>query len=425
MLIASFIIFAIIASYVAMLWRFAKGWKSLRKVERVAVPVSVTVIVPARSEEAHIRACLTDLLRQDYPQEFFHLIMVDDGSEDGTAPIAAELATQHPNLTVMRAKGAGKKQALQQVIDATESELIATVDADCRIAPTWLSTMVAAQQQDMASMVLGPVVLTPATGLFQRIQRMEFLAIMGVTGGSAAMGHPVMANGANLLFDRNAFTEAGGYSGSGNPSGDDVFLMLKMKGRGTGDEGQGTKDEGRGVAAAANQRISESANQFRDKSQGGSSSGTDAQSEGNSPLLWGGVSFVKDPSALVSTAPMPTLGSFWQQRKRWLSKKGGYTDRHVKTTAILTYLANLGGLLALLTVPFIFPSTAADLLLSALVIKTLADLFFIRMVARDLMPTCSIWEIIPAELFILIYTSLLGLVGNVREYRWKGRSVRI
>jgi cellulose synthase/poly-beta-1,6-N-acetylglucosamine synthase-like glycosyltransferase len=405
MLILSLLIFAIIASYGMMLWRFAKGWTRLPASVGAPRPVHVTVIVPARNEEANIRACLADLLRQDYPEQFLQIVMVDDGSEDATASIAVELSAQHPNLTVLHATGAGKKQALQQAIDATDSELIATVDADCRIAPTWLSAMVAAQQQDGARMVLGPVVLTPAPTLFQRIQRMEFLAIMGVTGGSAAMGHPLMANGANLLFERAAFMEAGGYTGSGNPSGDDVFLMLKMK------------------SGSANQRISESGNQAQ-------RDGTDAFPLGKgvsrpAKLSGRGILFVKDPSALVSTTPMPTFLDFWQQRKRWLSKKGGYTDLHVKATAIITYLANVGGLLALVLAPSVFPSTAADLLLSALLIKTLADLFFIRRVARDLMPSCGIWEIVPAELFILIYTSLLGLVGNVREYRWKGREVRI
>lgn len=377
MLILSFIIFAIIASYVAMLWRFAKGWKSLATLENEAEHVSVAVIVPARNEEANVRACLTDLLRQDYPKEFIQIMVVDDGSEDATAAIADELAATHPQLKVLRAIGTGgKKQALQQGIDATHSQLIATVDADCRISPNWLSTMVAAQQQEGANMVLGPVILTPASTLLQRIQRLEFLAIMGITGGSAAIGHPVMANGANLLFDRNAFTEAGGYSGSENPSGDDVFLMLKMKERGTRDEGQG-------------------------------------------------VVFVKDVSALVSTAPVPTLGDFWQQRKRWLSKKDGYADMHVKATAILTFLANLGGLVALVISIFIFPSAAADLLLAALFLKSVADLLFIRMVARDLMPTCGLWDILPAQLFILIYVSSIGLFGKVRTYSWKGRDIRV
>jgi len=387
MLIASFIIFAIIASYVAMLWRFAKGWKSLSTRENEAEPVSVAVIVPTRNEAANIHACLTDLLRQDYPMEFIQIMVVDDGSEDATFTIADELAAANPQLKVMRANGlGGKKQALQQGIDASHSQLIATVDADCRISPTWLSTMVAAQQQEGATMVLGPVVLTPASNLFQRIQRLEFLAIMGITGGSAAIGHPVMANGANLLFDRKAFTEAGGYSGSDNPSGDDVFLMLKMKEK--------------AVTNYESVRISES-------------------------MSGRGVVFVKDVSALVSTAPMPTLGAFWQQRKRWLSKKGGYADKHVKTTAILTYLANLGGLAALVISLFIFPSAAADLLLAALFLKSVADLLFIRMVARDLMPTCGLWDILPAQLFILIYVSSIGLFGKVRTYSWKGRDIRV
>lgn len=413
MLAVSLIILALIASYVALLWRFAKGWKRLPDSPGTPHPVQVTVIVPARNEEANIRACLTDLLRQDYPQHLFRIVMVDDGSEDDTLAIAEELAAQHPNLTVLRAKGQGKKQALQQAIDATDAALIATVDADCRISPTWLTTMVAAQQRDGSKMVLGPVVLSPAPTLFGRIQRMEFLAIMGVTGGSAAMGHPVMANGANLLFQRQGFVAAGGYSGSDNPSGDDVFLMLKMK----------EESGGQGVRGSGNQGISDLANE--------------AVRDGTAPfplekgvarpakLSGRGISFVKDPSALVSTAPMPTLGAFWQQRKRWLSKKGGYTDLHVKAVAIITYLANLGGVVALMLAPFIFPSTAADLLLTALLLKTVADLLFIRRVARDLMPSCGIWEIVPAELFILIYTSLLGLMGNVREYRWKGREVSI
>jgi len=169
-----------------------------------------------------------------------------------------------------------------------------------------------------------------------------------------------------------------------------------------------------------NQRVSGSAN-------GSQRDGTDAfpLEKGVSATGGRGIVFVKDPSALVSTKALPTFTEFWQQRKRWLSKKGGYEDLHVKTTAILTYLANLGGLVALVTSIFIFPSEAADLLLAALLIKSVADLLFIRMVARSLMPTCGLWDIISAQLFILIYVSSIGLFGNVRNYNWKGRNIRV
>jgi len=369
--------------YAFMLERLARGWGRLEVADNTVTPTMVTVLVPARNEEQHIVQCLTDLVHQDYPKQFVQILVMDDGSDDRTAELAEGLALTHPYIKVMRLPDAkGKKQALQRGIDVTLSKLIATVDADCRIAPTWLSTMVSHQQRGQAAMVMGPVVIAPAPTLFERIQRMEFLAIMGVTGGAAALGTPVMANGANLLFLREAFKAVGGYSGSSNPSGDDVFLMLKLKG--TGDEGRETRDEGR---------------EARD----------------------GGVVFAKDARALVSTHAMPTLSAFWQQRKRWLSKKDGYTDFHVKATAILTYMANLAGLIALIGISLPISTIAFDLLLSALLLKTLADLFFIRMASRDLMSTCAMWEIIPAQFFILIYTSLLGIVGNVKHYEWKGR----
>ena len=234
MIIFGYIILALMIVYSVMLLHFAIGWNRIPKAENTVVPVSVTVIVPARNEAANIQSCLHDLLNQDYPQQFLKIVVVDDGSEDETADIADEISRIHSNLQVLRLPNAGgKKQALQQGIMNATTALIATVDADCRISPSWISSMIAHQQSANAVMALGPVVLTPASTLFERIQQLEFLAIMGITGGAASLGNPIMANGANLLFSKKAFIEAGGYSGTSNPSGDDVFLMLKIKALGS------------------------------------------------------------------------------------------------------------------------------------------------------------------------------------------------
>jgi cellulose synthase/poly-beta-1,6-N-acetylglucosamine synthase-like glycosyltransferase len=373
MIIFGYITLVLIIVYSAMLFWFAMGWKRIRKTENTAIPVSVTVIVPARNEAANIQSCLHDLLHQDYPQQFLNIVVVDDGSDDETASIAEEISKIHSNLQVLRLPNAGgKKQALQQGIMNASTELIATVDADCRISPNWISSMVARQQSTSAVMVLGPVVLTPASTLFERIQQLEFLAIMGITGGAASLANPIMANGANLLFSKKAFIEAGGYSGTSNPSGDDVFLMLKIKSLGS-------------------------------------------------------VVFAKDARAVVSSKPMPNFSSFWQQRKRWLSKKGSYSDWNVKSTAVITYLANVSGLLALIgcVINLVIPHGATDFLLGAVLLKTIVDYFFIRMVSTELLPTCGLWHIILAQLFILIYTTTLGILGNVSTYEWKGRKITV
>ncbi len=53
------------------------------------------VVVPARNEADVIERTLRSLLEQDYPGEF-HVVMVDDQSEDCTGDIARQLATKHP-----------------------------------------------------------------------------------------------------------------------------------------------------------------------------------------------------------------------------------------------------------------------------------------------------------------------------------------
>ena len=135
----------------------------------------------------------------------------------------------------------------------------------------------------------------------------------------------------------------------------------------------------------------------------------------------------KNARAVVSSKPLPNFRSFWQQRKRWLSKKGSYSDWNVKLTALITYFANVAGVLALLScaINLVFPLGSTDFLLGAVLLKTIVDYFFIRMVSSELLPNCGLWDIIPAQLFILIYTTTLGILGNVSTYEWKGRKITV
>jgi cellulose synthase/poly-beta-1,6-N-acetylglucosamine synthase-like glycosyltransferase len=82
MIIFGYITLVLIIVYSAMLFLFAMGWKRIPKAENIAIPVSLTVIVPARNEAANIQSCLHNLLLQDYPQQFLNIVVVDDGSED-------------------------------------------------------------------------------------------------------------------------------------------------------------------------------------------------------------------------------------------------------------------------------------------------------------------------------------------------------
>lgn len=97
----------------------------------------------------------------------------------------------------------------------------------------------------------------------------------------------------------------------------------------------------------------------------------------------------------------------------------------VKSTAIVTYLANLAALISLLTIIFAFGSAWANKLMWVLFIKTLLDLILTRTVSRDLQPRCGIANILITEVFIVTYVSFIGIFGNVKKYVWKGREIMV
>lgn len=361
-----------VSAYAVMLLLAVRGWKRIPVAEPTRSPHHVSIIIAARNEEHTIGKLLEDLSRQ-HGDHTFEMLVVDDGSEDATLCTAQTHAAKDARIKVLCNKHReGKKGALETGLDRAEHAIIATVDADCHVGPMWLQTMLDHWEQNNTRMLLGPVLMRNSGSFIQHVQSMEMLAIMGLTGGFAHMGHPIMANGANLFFDRESFEEVGGYSLSRNPSGDDVYTMLAMHDR------------------------------------------------------WpGSVRFVKNVNATVSTDAQPDLRSFWQQRKRWLSKKGSYRNKWVNGNAIITYLANVSGLVSLVLAVVLWGTTWSDMLFWVPVVKTIADLILIRTVRRDLQPECGLGGFLTAELFILSYVSLIGLVGNVRQYVWKGRSVSV
>lgn len=363
--------YLIIAVYCVMIGYAISGWKKL-KVEEESEPwLGISILIAARNEAQNIETVIRDIFNQSYASELFELIVIDDHSEDETLSIAESLKVEFQNLKVLsNTNGEGKKAALVTGIQEAKFETIATVDADCRVPSEWLITMTSHWQQGQTKMLLGPIVLEAEPLILQQAQAMENLAIMGLTGGFGSHQKPIMANGANLFFDKKYFEEIGGYASSENPSGDDVFTML----------------------------------QFSEK--------------------WPeSVRFVKHYESAVLTRPEPTFSNFWQQRKRWLSKKGGYSNWLVKGTAIITYLANLAAFVSLLFIIGAFGSYWTDRLMWVLFIKTLTDLILTRTVSKDLQPHCGIANILVTEIFVIIYVTFLGIFGNVRNYQWKGRTI--
>lgn len=146
---------------------------------REAPPVSAgpsqTVIVPAYNEsfriEASLRTILGYLSRQTYAS---NVLLVDDGSSDGTAEVARRLVSDHPLLEVHSIPHAGKAAAVLYGLERATGDLILFSDADLATPITYLETFRAAVERG-ADVVIGSREGETAT----RIGEPSFRHLMG------------------------------------------------------------------------------------------------------------------------------------------------------------------------------------------------------------------------------------------------------
>lgn len=137
---------------------------------------STTIIVPCWNEEQTIGGTLESLLALDYPAEKLRIMVVDDGSKDGTGTAARAYATAHPNRIEYHYKeNGGKWTALNFGIERCSSELVGCLDADSFVAPDALLEIVKVMEQDPDIMAITPAMkVNRPANLLEMMQATEY-----------------------------------------------------------------------------------------------------------------------------------------------------------------------------------------------------------------------------------------------------------
>jgi hypothetical protein len=103
----------------------------------------VSVLTAAYNAERFIVEALESALAQTYPADRFELIVVDDGSSDGTAAAIRGVAERHPGrVRLLTQENTGKNGAIARAHAEADGELLAVIDADDLWLPTKLSRQV-------------------------------------------------------------------------------------------------------------------------------------------------------------------------------------------------------------------------------------------------------------------------------------------
>lgn len=116
-------------------------------------PPLVSVIVPVYNVEPYIDQCLTSLRKQRYPH--LEIIVVDDGSPDGSVAIAERHAAEDPRLRVVRQPNGGLGAARNTGIKHATGAYLTFVDSDDILPPKAVGTMVGSAERTGSDMVVG------------------------------------------------------------------------------------------------------------------------------------------------------------------------------------------------------------------------------------------------------------------------------
>ena len=324
--------------------------------------VKVSVLIAARNEEKNIEKLLESLKKQSFPKELFEVIIVNDHSTDNTDEIINDFINKNKELDVklLKAEKTGKKHAISQALHTAINELVIVTDADCVLNDLWIESIVGFYQEEKCKMILAPVLLSPAENLFEKMQVLEHLSLIGSTAGSASIGFPVMCNGANMAYERKAALEVEKFRKDFDiPSGDDMFLLEQFV-----------------------------------KCYGHNN-----------------VKFLLSKSAVVKTKTCKTIKDFFRQRRRWVSKTKSYTSWKVIVTALIVLFFNLS-IISLLVSAFFVPALWSIYILLTL-LKFFIDFPLLKNITNFMNQGSLLKWVLPLEIiypFYVVFTALSGTI---------------
>ena len=138
-------------------WSFRGGASTIRKAYTFAVKQSseVSVLVLNLNGRPHLDACFASLEAQTYPRDRFEVVLVDNGSTDGSI---AFVTRRYPRTRVFgRGGNEGFCASYNAAIRSCESEFVALLNNDARVDPQWLAELVSAARAPRAVAVASKI----------------------------------------------------------------------------------------------------------------------------------------------------------------------------------------------------------------------------------------------------------------------------
>ena len=122
----------------------------------------ISVIVPSYNIEPYLERCVDSLVNQTYRD--LEIILVDDGSTDGTGKLCDRLTQRDPRIKAVHKENGGLSDARNAGIDCANGEFYSFIDGDDFIEPDTYEAMIAEMEDPQVSIVAGGFIVTDFQG---------------------------------------------------------------------------------------------------------------------------------------------------------------------------------------------------------------------------------------------------------------------
>ena len=365
----------LLLNYIYFLSSILGGLKQLKNDDLAKISDEyVSVIIPFRNESDNILTSLISLASQNYPQEKFEVIYVNDSSTDDSYEkilnAAKPINFNVISLSEFSHDKAFKKKAVSYGIEHSRGEIIITTDADCTHNQNWLRELISGFDS-ATGFISGPVSFNERRNIFSKIQSLEFAGLVLSGAGLIGIGKPIICNGANLAFRRSVYHQLHGYHDQMHlSSGEDELLMQKIA----------------------------------------------AETDYSVKFCW-------NKDAVVFTQPNENIRNFFQQRKRWASKGLFYKNKLLIISLVLIYLFYLGITVQILLSIFLSKLFLISFGLS-LISKFVIEYKILYKGVNFLFKDNLMKYFFLTEIFQIFYLTLAGFLGIIGNYKWKDRNLK-
>ncbi len=331
---------------------------------------SVSVVMVAHNEEEYLEKCLQSLASQNYPVTKYEVIIGDDRSTDNTPRIIENFCDSYDNFESVRIKAGEaaipKKTALLKALEKAKGEIIASTDADCEHHRNWLRSLVS-HFNDKAGMVIGHAAYPAPVNLWQGIDALDYFSQRALGAAFAGVGSSYTCTAANLAYRRSIYKEF-----------KNDFKELKVR-----------PAEDNFVVNYVHQKTGHK------------------------------IAVATEQESIVETNSAQSFGHFLNQRFRW----GAYGDSRPGLGVLLFFVPALlfYGLITLAAISSIIAGSHWNALITALLIKMIADFAFLYKAAGIYRCRYLMKYFIPSWLLNLILVPLIVVKSNLSTFKWKDK----